>query len=75
MSDCTSRMNSGNNSDLSPDELVMHIEIQWSDQRTNTEQRTLNEVSILERDMRHGMYFSIFWNKFEKKSKKKDRKY
>lgn len=47
-------MNSGKERELQPDELVMSIEIQWSDSRTNEVTRTLNEVSILERDMRHG---------------------
>ena len=36
------------------DELVLIIDIEWSDNRKNTVKRTLNEVSILERDMRHG---------------------
>ena len=38
------------------DELVLVIDIEWSDKRTNTVKRTLNEVSILERDMRHGEF-------------------
>ena len=40
-----------------PDELVLIIDIEWSDNRKNTVKRTLNEVSILERDMRHGKLF------------------
>ena len=36
------------------DELVLIIDIEWSDNRKNTVKRTLNEISILERDMRHG---------------------
>ena len=36
------------------DELVLEIDITWSDERKNQVKRTLNEVSILERDMRHG---------------------
>ena len=36
------------------DELVLEIDITWSDKRENSVKRTLNEVSILERDMRHG---------------------
>ena len=49
------------------DELVLVIDIEWSDKRTNTVKRTLNEVSILERDMRHGNfdnYDALLRNKF-----------
>ena len=42
-----------------PDELVLIIDIEWSDNRKNTVKRTLNEVSILERDMRHGKLFKV----------------
>ena len=38
------------------DELVLEIDITWSDKRENSVKRTLNEVSILERDMRHGKF-------------------
>ena len=41
------------------DELVIVIRIEWSDQKMNTVRRTLNEVSILERDMRHGNYHEL----------------
>ena len=43
-----------NEVELAPDELVMLIDINWSDGKGNQVRRTLNEVSILERDMRHG---------------------
>lgn len=56
MSNCTTRMHGGEKQKLPPDELVLTIQIEWSDNRTNDVTRTLNEVSILERDMRHGMY-------------------
>ena len=67
--------------DLQPkaDELVLVIDIEWSDNRRNQVKRTLNEVSILERDMRHellGMkrkdcvdkldsHFKLFRGKFD----------
>ena len=41
------------------DELVLIIDIEWSDNRKNTVKRTLNEISILERDMRHGKSLTI----------------
>ena len=35
------------------DEIILHIDVTWSDNRKNEVLRSLNEVSILERDMRH----------------------
>lgn len=60
------------------DELVLEIDITWSDKRENSVKRTLNEVSILERDMRHGkfnitttspnIFFRTTWNEKTRKS-------
>ena len=35
------------------DKIILHIDVTWSDSRKNKVLRSLNEVSILERDMRH----------------------
>ncbi|CAG5095159.1 Oidioi.mRNA.OKI2018_I69.XSR.g14058.t1.cds [Oikopleura dioica] len=53
VSDCAKRLQDGRQEPLMEDEIILHIDVTWSDNRKNEVLRSLNEVSILERDMRH----------------------